>query len=179
MSEKFNLEKYFELYSEDDSSWILTQEGTLQVDKAIEYIKDYAHNRIREQANAYGYPHDVNLWVEDWSWEFGEDIEDLVVPPDLKHTKVAFSELVNKCDCPTILIDWTTYISENQMYEFGRWFRNRHEIPLIDLLYKPFGRYDKRMESVINSMEMGDYSRALSMEERNEIANERLIENDE
>ena len=178
--ERFNLEQYFTIDKEfSDDSWNtlnLTADGKMAVYEAVDYIKDYAHNRIKEQANAYGYPHNVNLWVEDWSWEFGEDIEDLVIPTELKHDKVSFHELVNKADSPTVNVNWATYICEDQNYEFGRWFKNRHEIRIVDLFYKPFGRFDNRMESVIYSMEMGDYSRSLTMKDKLEIANERLEE---
>jgi len=178
--ERFNLEKQFTINKEFSdntwNSWTLTADGKMEVYEAVDHIKDYAHNRIREQANAYGYPHDVNLWVEDWSWEFGETVEDLVTSTELKHHRVAFSELINNGDSPTVTIYWTTYICEDNNYDFGRWFKNRHEIPVIDIFYKPFGRFDKRIESVIYSMEMGDYSRSLTMKERLEIANERLEE---
>tara|TARA_R110002020_G_scaffold251597_1_gene465426 strand:- start:69 stop:620 length:552 start_codon:yes stop_codon:yes gene_type:complete len=181
--EKFNVKDYFELdetYSNDSwTSWSINSSGLKEIDKAIHSIKDYAYNRIREQASAYGYPYDVNLWVKDWSGELGEDVEDLVIPTKLEHTKITFSELVNECECPIIKVDWTTFISEDDMYDFGRWFRNRHEIPIIDVFYKPFGRFDKRIESVIYSMEMGDYSRSINNEERLEIANKRLEENND
>jgi len=176
---KFNIKDYFELdgtYSDDSwTSWSINSSGLKEIDKAIHSIRDYAYNRIREQASAYGYPYDVNLWVKDWNGELGEDVE-LVIPPKLKHTKITFRELVNECDSPIIKVSWTTFISEDEMYDFGRWFRNSHEIPVIDVFYKPFGRFDKRIESVIYSMEMGDYSRSLTMKERLEIANERLEE---
>ena len=126
--ERFNLTKYFNFNKADSDdtweSWILNDQGLKQIQKVVEVVEDYANNRIREQANAYGYPHDVNLWIKEWSWEWGE-----------------------------------TYICEDQSYDFGRWFNNKHEIPVVDCFYKPFGRFDKRMDSVIYSMEMGDYSK--------------------
>jgi len=161
--ERFNLTKYFNFNKADSDdtweSWILNDQGLKQIQKVVEVVEDYANNRIREQANAYGYPHDVNLWIKEWSWEWGETVEDLIVPTELNSNKVTFAELDGNSDSPTINFNWVTFICEDQSYDFGRWFNNKHEIPVVDCFYKPFGRFDKRMDSVIYSMEMGDYSK--------------------
>ena len=69
--ERFNLTKYFNFNKADSDdtweSWILNDQGLKQIQKVVEVVEDYANNRIREQANAYGYHHDVNLWIKEWS----------------------------------------------------------------------------------------------------------------
>ena len=103
----------------------------------------------------------------------GDFIEDLVLPTELGLNKVRYKQLVDSCDSPSLKFYWTTYVSETQEYDYGRWFRNKHEIPVVEFLYKPFGRFDNRVDSVIYSMEMGEYSQALSSDERKQIGNNR------
>ena len=178
----YNLEKYFTTNKEDsDDTWnslTLNKDGMKQTLLGRDGIKDYAENRIREQSEAYGYNHDVALWIEDWHWEWGDFIEDLVLPTELGLNKIRYRQLVDSCDSPSLKFYWTTYVSETQEYDYGRWFKNKHEIPVVEFLYKPFGRFDNRIDSVIYSMEMGEYSQALSSDERKQIGSNREDIND-
>ena len=179
---EYELTDYFDINEQDsDDTWnslTMNDKSMREVLLGRDGIKDYAENRIREQANAYGYPHDVALWVEDWHWEWGESIEDLVLPTELGLNKIRYRQMVDEGESPTIKFYWTTLISETQEYDYGRWFRNKHEIPIVEFLFKPFGRFDNRIDSVIYSMEMGEFSQALTPDERKQIGNNREDIND-
>ncbi len=173
----YNLTDYFDINEQDsDNTWnslTMNDNSMKQVLSGKDGIKDYAENRIREQADSYGYPHDIALWIEDWHWEWGDSVEDLVLPTELGLNKVRYRQMVDEGESPTMKFYWTTLISETQEYDYGRWFRNKHEIPIVEFLYKPFGRFDNRIDSVIYSMEMGEFSQALTSDERKQIGNNR------
>ena len=174
---EYELTDYFDLDEDNsDSTWnslLLNRSGLRELAKAKKGIKDYAKNRIREQADSYGYPHDVALWIKNWHWEWGDTIEDLVLPSKLGLSKIRYRQLIDEGESPTMKFYWTTFISETQEYDYGRWFRNKHEIPIVEFLFKPFGRFDNRIDSVIYSMEMGEFSQALTPDERKQIGNNR------
>ena len=174
---EYELTDYFDLDEDNsDSTWnslLLNRSGLRELAKAKKGIKDYAKNRIREQADSYGYSHDVALWIKNWHWEWGDTIEDLVLPSKLGLSKVRYRQIIDEGESPTMKFYWTTFISETQEYDYGRWFRNKHEIPIVEFLFKPFGRFDNRIDSVIYSMEMGEFSQALTSDERKQIGNNR------
>lgn len=155
MEQKFKLREYFKIIDKnvDGNIWDMNTKGDKVLEATTKALHDYAKD------HTYGSTKWERTWIEDWNSELDTD-EELFLPLDItKDTDLTYPKLhkiVNSL-CPYLILSWTAYRDEDGMYNYGSWFKNRHQISIIDIFYKPVGHQDTRVEALSHSIEMGDY----------------------